>query len=174
MAISEQPMAREPLDQLLPRIRPRLKQVLARYRVPAHDAEDLIQEALIATVQKWEQIQDAEAWLLITVRNRCVVYWRRRRASIYNTVDAAILELLSEPQAAPQEKAELRWDLNLLLQGLPQRCQKLLRLRYGLGYDSDEVAAAMGYHPSSVRKVTRRCMSALVAHMWTRGYSKRA
>lgn len=172
MAVPGQPMAREPLDELLPRVRPRLKQVLARYRVPAHDAEDLIQEALMSTVQKWEQINDPEAWLLITLRNRCVVYWRKRRASLYNAVDATILELLSEPQAAPQEKADLRWDLNFLLQALPARCQKLLRLRYHLGYDSDEVACEMGYHPSSVRKVTRRCMSALLYQMSIRGYTK--
>lgn len=172
MGVSEQPIVREPLDKLLVRVRPRLKQILARYRVPAHDAEDLIQETLMSTVQKWEQINDPEAWLLITLRNRCVVYWRKRRASLYNAVDATILELLSEPQAAPQEKAELRWDLNLLLHALPPRCQKLLRLRYGLGYDSDEVAGEMGYHPSSVRKVTRRCMSALTFHMANRGYTK--
>jgi len=173
MAVSGLPMAREPLEELLQRVRPRLKQVLARYRIPAHDAEDLMQEALISTIQKWEQINDPEAWLLITLRNRCVVYWRKRRSSLYSTVDAAILELISEPQAAPQEKAELRWDLNLLLQALPPRCQKLLRLRYALGYDSDEVAAEMGYHPSSVRKVTRRCMSALTNQMARGGYLKK-
>jgi DNA-directed RNA polymerase specialized sigma24 family protein len=47
MAVSDQPIGRESLDQLLRRLRPRLKQVLGRYRVPAHDAEDLVQEALI-------------------------------------------------------------------------------------------------------------------------------
>ncbi|HSF40516.1 MAG TPA: sigma factor, partial [Thermoanaerobaculia bacterium] len=94
MAVPDQPV-RESLDQLLRRLRPRLKQVLGRYRVPAHDAEDLVQEALISTIQKWDVIQDPEAWLLVTLRNRCVVYWRKRRNSLYNSVDTAILELLS-------------------------------------------------------------------------------
>src|SRR6185295_5559990 len=65
MAVSDQPVGRESLDQLLRRLRPRLKQVLGRYRVPAHDAEDLVQEALISTIQKWDVIQDPEAWLLV-------------------------------------------------------------------------------------------------------------
>jgi RNA polymerase sigma factor (sigma-70 family) len=174
MAVPDQPIERESLDQLLRRLRPRLKQVLGRYRIPAHDAEDLVQEALISTIQKWEVIQDPEAWLLVTLRNRCVVYWRKRRNSLYNSVDTAILELLAEPIAAPQEKAELLWDLNNLLDELPPRCRKLLRLRYGLGFDSTEVAERMGYHPSSVRKVARRCMAALTYEMVTRGFTKAA
>ena len=171
MAVPDQPVGKEPLDQLLRRLRPRLKQVLGRYRVPAHDAEDLVQEALIASIQKWDEIQDHEAWILVTLRNRCVVYWRKRRASLYQAVDNVILELLSEPIAAPQERAELLWDLNDLMEDLPPRCRKLLRLRYGLGYDSSEVAEQMGYHPSSVRKVARRCMAALTYQMVTRGFS---
>ena len=157
---------------MLRELRPRLKQVLGRYRIPAHDAEDLVQEALVSTIQKWDVIRDPEAWLLVTLRNRCVVYWRKRRNSLYNSVDTAILELLSEPVAAPQERAELIWDLDNLLAELPPRCRKLLRLRYGLGYDSAEVAERMGYHPSSVRKVVRRCMAALTYQMVARGFSK--
>ncbi len=177
MAVPDQPVLpseKEPIDQLLRRLRPRLKQVLSRYRVPAHDAEDLVQEALVATVQKWNEIQDPEAWIVVTLRNRCVVYWRKRRNSLYNAVDTVILELLTEPVAAPQERAELLWDLNDLMEDLPPRCRKLLRLRYGLGYDSSEVAEQMGYHPSSVRKVARRCMAALTYQMVARGFSKAA
>lgn len=173
MAVPEKPVPRETLDQLVRRLRPRLKQVLSRYRVPAHDAEDLVQEALVSTIQKWDEIQDPEAWLMVTLRNRCVVYWRKRRNTLYNSVDTAILELLSEPVAAPQERAELLWDLNNLLDELPPRCRKLLRLRYGLGFDSAEVAEQMGYHPSSVRKVARRCMAALTFQMLNRGFTTR-
>ena len=174
MAVSNESVERESLDHLLRRLRPRLKQVLGRYRIPPHDAEDLVQEALISTIQKWDVIQDPEAWLLVTLRNRCVVYWRKRRNNLYNSVDTAILELLSEPVAAPQERSELLWDLNNLLEELPPRCRKLLRLRYGLGFDSGEVAERMGYHPSSVRKVARRCMAALTHQMVTRGFTKLA
>src|SRR4029077_8926738 len=114
------------------------------------------------------------AWLMVTLRNRCVVYWRKRRNALYNSVDTAILELLSEPVAAPQEKAELLWDLNNLLDDVPPGGRKLLRLRYGLGFDSTEVAERMGYHPSSVRKVARRCMAALTFQMVSRGFTKAA
>lgn len=172
MTSSNRTLKREPIDQLLERLRPRLKQILGRYRIPAHEAEDLVQEALVSTLQKWDQIQDLEAWLLVTVRNRCVIFWRRRRASLYNAVDSTLLEMLSEPIDAPQEKIDLRWDLVTLIDELPLRCRRLLRLRYGLGYDSAEVAETLGYHPSSVRKVARRCMAALTYQMVLRGFAK--
>ena len=54
---------------------------------------------------------------------------------------------------------------------LTYREREILRLRYGLGFDSAEVAEKMGYHPSSVRKVARRCMAALTYQMVTRGFS---
>ena len=81
-------------------------------------------------------------------------------------------ELLAEAEAPAQEKANLRFDLDALLAALPDRCRSMLRLRYGLGYDSSEVAERMGYHPSSVRKVARRCMAALTYQMVSRGFTK--
>jgi RNA polymerase sigma-70 factor, ECF subfamily len=167
-----EPLGKEPLEVLLRRLRPKLKQILTRYRVPAHDAEDLVQESLVATIQKWQEIQEPEAWILVTLRNRCIVYWRKRRAALYDSVDTVILELLTEPVAAPQERAQLLWDLNDLLEELPPRCRKILRLRYGLGCDPAEVARNMGYHPGSVRKVARRCMAALTYQMVARGFLK--
>jgi RNA polymerase sigma factor (sigma-70 family) len=160
------------IDELLRSLRPQMKQILGRYRIPAHDAEDLLQESLFSTIQKWETLEDPAGWLLTTLRNRCVVYWRKRRNTLYNAVDTAILELLAEPVAAPQERAELLRDLSDLLEKLPLRCRTLLRLRYSLGYDSSEVAEKMGYHPSSVQKIARRCMAALTYQMVTHGFTR--
>jgi RNA polymerase sigma-70 factor (ECF subfamily) len=165
MAASTDPGGKETLEQLVERLQPRFQSLLYRYRIPVSEAEDLVQEALLSTVQKWAEIEDSEAWLLTTLRNRCVVYWRRRRKRIHEGVDAALLELLAQPQAAPQTRAELVWDLNQVVSSLPARCRKLLRLRYGLGLDPQEVAVEMGYSPESVRKISARCLSALIARL---------
>lgn len=165
-------VAKADIHEILVSLRPRLKQILGRYRIPADDAEDLLQEALIVTIHKWDSIQDPESWLQVTLRNRCVVYWRKRRHTLYNSVDTAILELLSEPVAAPQERAELVLDLNNLLEKLSPRCRKLLQLRYGFGYDPSEVAQKIGDRLSSVRKATRRCMAALTHQMVTQGFTQ--
>jgi RNA polymerase sigma factor (sigma-70 family) len=165
----QQQEAREPLERLVARLRPQLQQVLDRYRIPVSEAEDLMQEALLTTVQNWEKIQDPTAWLLTTLRYRCVVYWRRRRSRLYSAVDATLLELLAPPVTAPQQREELLWDLNQLLATLPLRCRQLLHLRYALGLEPREIAEQMGYRPASVRKLASRCIAALSEELLAQG-----
>lgn len=161
MAAKEQPCQEESFDELLERLRPRLKQILYRYQVPPEDAEDILQEALLATVLKWERIRNPEAWLVVTLKNRCLIYWRRRRGNPCSAVDSVALELLSEPEDPPQERDHLRWDLDTLIEDLPERHRDLLRLRYLQGHTPSEVAERLGYCQSSVRKLASRALARL-------------
>lgn len=165
MFAKRHPHSHETLDELLVRIRPRFRQVLGRFRVPAQDAEDILQEALMAAVLKWEDIQDPEAWLMVTLRNRCLIYWRKKRESLVCDVDQALLEIISKPQEPPQARDELLLDLETLLEGVPERCRKLLRLRYGLGLSSSEAARRVGLRADSARKASQRCIGALVSRL---------
>lgn len=155
----------ESFDELLHRLRPRFRQVLARFRIPAQDAEDTLQETLVAAVHKWGEIHDPEAWLMVTLRNRCLIYWRRKRDSMFSNVDQTLLEMLVQPQDPPQERAELHWDLETLLDEVPSRCRKLLRLRYALGLSSAEAASRMGLRADSARKATQRCLAAMTRQL---------
>ncbi|HZF07468.1 MAG TPA: RNA polymerase sigma factor [Thermoanaerobaculia bacterium] len=154
-------VAEPSLEELLDRMQPRLKRILSRYRIPAQDAEDLLQETFLIMVAKWGTIRNPDAWLLATLANRCIIYWRKYRSRLWDLVDTAILELLSEAEAPAQEKSDLRFDLEALLSSLPDRCRSVLRLRYGLGCSTAEAAERTGYCKSSIRKVTRRCLAAL-------------
>ncbi|MEM7050666.1 MAG: sigma-70 family RNA polymerase sigma factor [Acidobacteriota bacterium] len=159
------------LEELLTRSRSKLSRILYRYRIPAQDAEDLLQETFLILVSQWESIRNPDAWLAITLRNRCVIYWRRHKIRLYDMVDDAILEFLSDGEAPEQEKAELRVDLDGLLERLPERCQRVLRLRYGLGCSAAEVGKRLGYQPSSVPKVTHRCLSQLADQLVGEGFA---
>ncbi|HYG60940.1 MAG TPA: sigma-70 family RNA polymerase sigma factor [Thermoanaerobaculia bacterium] len=147
------------------RVEPRLKRILFRYKIPAQDAEDLLQETFLIMVSKSGSIRNPEAWLLATLSNRCVIYWRRHRSRLWDLVDTTILELLAESEAPTQELSDLRSDLDALLAQLPDRCRSVLRLRYGLGCSTAEAAERMGYCTSSIRKVTRRCLAALTEQL---------
>lgn len=161
-AIDDQALGEESFDELLERLRPRLKQILYRYQVPPEDAEDILQEALLATVLKWERIRNPEAWLVVTLKNRCLIYWRRRRGSLCTPMDTVALELLSEPEDPPQEREHLRWDLNSLIEkNLPSRHRDLVRMRYLMGHTPSEVAERLGYQQSSVRKLASRALARL-------------
>jgi RNA polymerase sigma factor (sigma-70 family) len=163
----------EPLsiEALVPRLQPKLRRVLARYRLPVEDAEDVLQQSFLDLVYKQKSIYNPEAWLLATVRNRCIIYWRKRRSQVCESVDLALLDLLAQPEAPRQSGALLRHDLERVLDQLPKRCRALLRLRYGLGYKPAEVAEALGYQPSSVRKVTSRCLSRLTQQLTALGFT---
>ena len=170
MVTPDHPEVREPLHQLLIKARPAMERVLRHYDVPPEDAEDILQDAQLTLLYKWEQIQSPEAWLVGTLRKKCIVYWRKRRSRMVEAVDAAILDVLSKPERPSQHGGDLARDLQRVIVKLPQRCQSLLRLRYGLGYGPTEVALRMGYRPSSIRKVTNRCLAALTRELIAIGF----
>jgi RNA polymerase sigma factor (sigma-70 family) len=171
MSTSVPPDLAEPsLEEILARAEPRLKRVLSRYRIPAQDADDLLQETFLIMVSKAGSIRNPDAWLVATLANRCIIYWRKHRSKLWDLVDTAILELLADVEAPPQESSELRHDLDALLSNLPDRCRSLLRLRYGYGCSTAETAERMGYCKSSIRKVTRRCLAALTEQLLGAGF----
>ena len=153
------------LENFLKRVRPRLKAQFQRYSIPPQDTEDILQQALLALIYQRQAIRDPEAWLIGTVRNKCLLYWRTYRRKLYDSVDATVLECLADPQQPAQETSDVRRDLAAALQELPERCRSLLALRYGEGYEPAEVAQEMGYSQTSISKITRRCLAALTRRL---------
>ena len=107
------------------------------------------------------------------MKNRCLLYWRDRRRQLYEVVDSTVLDWLAEPLAPAQEHADLARDLSRVIERLPERCQSLLLLRYRLGYESAEVAERLGYSPTSMSKITTRCLAALMRQLTSAGLLKK-
>src|SRR6185436_9339861 len=87
------------------------------------------------------------------------------RSRLWDLVDSVVLELLAETGPPAQDGLDLRLDLESLVANLPDRCRSLLRLRYQLGCTTMETAEKTGYCRSSIRKVTRRCISAFAIQL---------
>jgi len=147
------------LSDVLERTGPKLRRILFRYRIPARDADGLLHETLLVLVSKQENVRNPDAWLQATLSNRCVLYWRRRRSQVSELVDRTILELLGDPGLPADELAEIRSDLDLLISRVPERCQPLLRRRYGL---SPALEGEQDGDPEADPEKTRRCLAALV------------
>jgi RNA polymerase sigma-70 factor (ECF subfamily) len=160
-AVAASSPVHEELEPLVERMRPSLGRILGGYGIPPHEADDILQEVFLAALRKWELIRDKERWMTGVLRKRCAVFWRRRRTDLLEAVDAAILDLLSRPQPAPQERAVLVWDLESAFSTLPARHRAILWLRFGLGLSSDEVADQLGYSPASIRKLIARSLDRL-------------
>jgi len=149
------------LDEFASSVRPRICRMVRRWGVPAEDAEDLVQQALLALVDCWDRVRNPEAWVAGTARKCCLMYWRSHRRRIYEAVDDGVLDWLAEPERPTQERHTLRREIATVASGLPAHYRSVLRMRYGLGYDPREIAHRLGYRPSSIGKVTTRGLAAL-------------
>ena len=153
------------LEELLKSLEPRFRSVFASFRIPEQDAEDLLQQALLIYVHKRHVVRNPETWLVGTLRNRCLKYWRARRRRLYTAVDSAILEAVAGEDVPSQERLDLRRDLEGAMGRLRPRCRSILGLRYGLGCKPRETARRLGYKESSIYKLMERCLAALSSQL---------
>lgn len=151
----------EDLGELLRRLRPRLDAILWRYRIPPADAEDRIQDIMLQFIRKRPQIYNPEAWIKGALKRGCLMHLRSRRRDRTVPVDTGLLELLGGSSVPDEERADLRRRLRKWIRKLSPKCRRLLHDRYVKELRSGEVAERTGYKPSSVDKVTRRCVDAL-------------
>lgn len=172
-ALDQEPL-QDDLPQLIEQLETEFARLFTYFRIPAQDAEDLLQDTLVLYITKRPQILSPEAWLIGTLRYRCLLYWRKRRRRLLEAVDEALLLELVGTAPARQENDDLARDLSGAIGRLPNRCRSLLRLRYGLGCDDPEVADRMGYSPTGIRKIAHRCLSALTLQMVAGGYTAAA
>jgi hypothetical protein len=67
------------VTSVLPLIRPQLRHLLWRYRIPVAAIVEVLERALMAAEETWEQGAGKENWLLAAVELECGAYWRGRR-----------------------------------------------------------------------------------------------
>ncbi|MEO8277204.1 MAG: RNA polymerase sigma factor [Thermoanaerobaculia bacterium] len=170
MSALDEGQVQDEVPQLVERLAPEFARLFSFFRIPAQDAEDLLQDALVLFITKRPQIVTPDGWLIGTLRYRCLLYWRKRRRRLIEAVDETLLMELSGGSPPEQENDDLGRDLSGAIGQLPDRCRSLIRLRYGLGCDDPEVAQRLGYSPTGIRKIAFRCLSALTRQMIAGGY----
>jgi RNA polymerase sigma factor (sigma-70 family) len=149
------------LSALLERMASDFARVLYRFRIPAQDTEDLLQELVVQFLENRARVESPEAWLVGTLKFRCALYWRKRRRSLVEAIDGALLDELAGGAPGRQENDDLSRDLCRAIDRLSERCRSFIRLRYGLGYENPEVAEQLGYSKTGIRKISSRCLDAL-------------
>jgi RNA polymerase sigma factor (sigma-70 family) len=158
------------LPELMIRLEPRIASVFSRFHVARQDAEDILQDVLLQYILRCQTIVSPESWLMGTLRNNCLLYWRKRRRALLEAVDSGLLVALAGTEQARQENDDLSRDLSRVVGRLPERCRSILKLRYRLGCDDPEVADQLGYSPTGIRKITQRCLLALTTRMLESGF----
>jgi RNA polymerase sigma factor (sigma-70 family) len=110
-------------------------------------SRDLAQETMARAHQRWAVVVESdvpEAWLRRVMKNLVVDHLRRRQ------VETGALERLS---SRPESKPGVGGDSRLaeLLAVLPERQRLVAALVYGSDLSIDDVAAALGIAPGTVK-----------------------
>ncbi len=123
-------------------------------RVPANEAEDLVQDVFLRALASLHKLRDAGAigpWLCRIARNRGTDFHRRRKRMDSLTTDVA--------RTAPPA-AEAREALDAV-RTLPEAYRETLLMRLVQGMTGPEIAERTGLTPASVRVNLHRGMQLL-------------
>lgn len=121
-----------------------------------HDAEDLVQSALIKVVPRWARIKHRpEAYVRRVLARESVNRWRGRRWREVTT------EIIPEAKDSPSTDAADRIALLAELRRLSPRQRAVIVLRYYDDLTETDTAAALGISVGTVKSHTRDALAQL-------------
>ena len=112
-------------------------------------AEEIAQEAFMASAAHWDEIEQPAAYLRTSVVNRCRSWFRRIE-----------VEERHRPRPDPPRDLEVDdlWDA---LATLSERRRTAIVLRFYADLPDDEIAAVLGCRPATVRTTVHRALAQL-------------
>jgi RNA polymerase sigma-70 factor (sigma-E family) len=120
-----------------------------------HDAEDLVQTALMRTALRWRSVQDPAPYVRRAMLRQHLNWRTRLRARMSAE---PVPELASPP--VDSDTRLLVWQA---LSGLPPRQRTVLVLRYYEDMGEAEIAAALGISRGTVKSTAARALAKLRA-----------
>ena len=151
------------LTRLGGRLRAYYKQRLARIGRSATEAEDLVQEALIAIQTGRHTYDPAEPftpWAHAIARYKLVDHLRRTRASLADAPIDDATEVMAQDDHVGVESA---YDLGCLLARLPDKMRRAIECVKVQGMSVAETAVLCGVSESAVKVNVHRGLKALAA-----------
>jgi RNA polymerase sigma-70 factor (sigma-E family) len=123
-----------------------------------HEAEDLVQIALMKALGRWRHIDDPEGYVRKVMYRHQISRWRLRRPHR----EATFAELPEDHGVADgTSAAELRITVGQALTRLTPRQRTMLVLRYFEDLSETEVAGVLGCSVGTVRSTTHRSLARL-------------
>jgi RNA polymerase sigma-70 factor, ECF subfamily len=133
---------------------PRLLAIASVIAGSGADAEDVVQEVMVAAWKAWDRLRDTErrdAWLTRICVREAVRHGQRRRARWLR--EEAIDDRVT---AAPSSASGTNWDAAFA--GLSRQQRAAVVLHFSYGYTLDECAHFMGCRPGSARQHLARAL----------------
>ncbi|WP_037682448.1 SigE family RNA polymerase sigma factor [Streptomyces griseus] len=123
-----------------------------------HEAEDLVQIALMKALGRWRHIDDPEGYVRKVMYRHQISRWRLRRPHREATF-AALPEDVGVADGT--SAADLRITVGQALARLTPRQRTMLVLRYFEDLSETEVASTLGCSVGTVRSTTHRSLARL-------------
>ncbi len=147
-------------------LQPKMARILARYRIPVEAAEAIVEELFRTLQLKRQLIAQPERWLLTTLQNSCLLYWRDQRENLCRSLDAGLLSVFAGEDVPIEEKESVRTRLGALAARLSPACRERIAQRYGLeAAPSSAAGSAEADDGSRLDLETMRCLTALSRRM---------
>jgi RNA polymerase sigma-70 factor (ECF subfamily) len=126
---------------------PRLVSLLTLAAGDRATAEDVVQEAFLRLVPRWERVaayEDPEAWVRTVALRLCTSRWRRAQSALRT------LGRLGAPRATPPPSGA-RVDAERLLARLSPAHRQVLVLHHGLDMSVRDIALLLGVPEGTVK-----------------------
>src|SRR5205085_6033734 len=152
------------LKAIAPVLRAAARRGLARAGQPVDQAEDIVQEVLLAVHLKrhtWDANAPFAPWLFAIARNKLIDWLRRRGRRVFVNIDDFVDSLPDDP--APETPAAS--EVAVQLQSLPARQREVLQ---SIAVDSSSIkdtAAKFAMSEGAVRVALHRGLASLTAKL---------
>jgi RNA polymerase sigma-70 factor (ECF subfamily) len=129
-----------------------------KFGVPVSEADTLVQDVFLSYLRRREEIHDVHSWLLGGICHASRYYWRQNGRG-GETVEIEELVEREDPISH-----DIRSDLpdaltaRDVLDSLPPRYRKILKLRYYEGCSIAEIAESLGVKPKYAQKLVSKCI----------------
>jgi len=127
-----------------------------KFRVPASDAESLIQEVFLAYLSNSKGVRDIRSWLVGAMSNASRQYWRARGRT--EPLPDDMSERSDPGSAGLADKVALKITVRETLSRLHEKCRETLRLHYFEGCSAPEVARELATTPRYAEKLIHKCL----------------
>ena len=152
------------LKAITPVLRAASRRGLARAGQPADQAEDIVQDILLAVHLKrhtWDADAPFAPWLFAIARNKLIDALRRRGRRVFVNIDDFAETLSEEPKAETASAAEVTAQLNTL----PARQREVLQSIAVESASIKDTAKKFAMSEGAVRVALHRALSSLTAKL---------
>ena len=152
------------VEALFKQYYPRLQNYAVRFVDSADAADDIVQECFIKLYEKRFTLKDVSpgALLFVMVRNSCINY--QKRLAQFSTITPPI-SLAND--ITPEDDLmfeELRYEIDRVMQKLPQRCKEVFYMSRFEGLNTREIAERTGTSTQNVEKHIARALTIFSRH----------